>query len=372
MTMSAPMPAPVVPPRPSLPTDRYWKLDYAKLNLADAATGASTIELTLPATAKAQGVILCTLSEAQHAHPELLALGLHSSVADDETRFTAIASAAADGFFCYIPAGVRVAESIKLGIGSAGSWSGRGVVVIAAGADANILEENTTADTDALVCGIVEVVVAEHGALRYTAIQDCGASVRSFFTRRALVAADASVTFATAELGALVTQSYIDARLTAPGAHVEVSTIAFATQDRYLDLGNDLEHASPNTTSNTVVKAVALDRGRGRYYGNIRIKAHAHGSEATLRDDTLLLSPDAHVDSVPALEISANDVKAFHGATVGSVDAEQRFYAMSRGLSNAEAERMITLGFFEPAIARFPEEVVRESLRSQLAARVGQ
>ncbi len=86
------------------------------------------------------------------------------------------------------------------------------------------------------------------------------------------------------------------------------------------------------------------------------IAANAHGADASLRDDVLLLSKDAHIDSIPALEIAANDVKAFHGATVGSIDEDELFYAQSRGLAREEAERMIALGFFEPAIALFPLE----------------
>lgn len=372
MTMSAPMPAPVKPPRSPLPTDRYWKLNYAKLELPTVDPRSAPPLFTLSAAAKAQGVVLCTLDEAQRSYADILATGLRSSVGDDETRFTELASGnTSSGFFCYIPPRVQVAETIKIAIGAASSWIGRGVIVVGTGAAASFTEENT-AGNDAFVSGIVEIVLAEHASLRYTAIQDCGAGVRSFFTRRAVVAGDATINFATAELGALSSQSYLDARLAAPGARAEVTAIAFANHERYLDLSNDLEHAAPNTTSQTVIKAAALDHGRGRYYGNIRIKEHAHGSDATLRDDTLLLSRDANIDSVPALEISANDVKAFHGATVGSVDADQRFYAMTRGLSNQEAERMITLGFFEPAIARFSEEVVREFLRAQLAARVGQ
>ena len=96
----------------------------------------------------------------------------------------------------------------------------------------------------------------------------------------------------------------------------------------------------------------------------------AQGSDARLRDDALLLSADAHVDSVPALEIAANDVKAYHGATVGAIDDEQIFYMESRGIEPAAAERMIALGFFEPAIARFPTESARDAIRQALAEKL--
>ena len=84
----------------------------------------------------------------------------------------------------------------------------------------------------------------------------------------------------------------------------------------------------------------------------------------------LLLSKKAHIDSVPALEIAANDVKAYHGATVGAIDEEQIFYMTSRGIDREAAEKMIALGFFEPAIERFPTQALRERLRAALQEKV--
>jgi Fe-S cluster assembly protein SufD len=119
-----------------------------------------------------------------------------------------------------------------------------------------------------------------------------------------------------------------------------------------------------------MVKSAATENGQARFLGNIRIAPHAQGSDARLRDDALLLSATAHVDSVPALEIGANDVKAYHGATVGAIDAEQIFYMESRGIDRSAAERMIALGFFEPAIARFPTGRLRDEIRAALAAKL--
>ena len=96
------------------------------------------------------------------------------------------------------------------------------------------------------------------------------------------------------------------------------------------------------------------------------IRPKAHGSDASLRDDALILGKRAHVDSIPALEIAANDVRAFHGATVGSLDEDALFYAGSRGIARAQALRLITLGFFEPVVARFPSEALPDEVRTAL------
>jgi len=155
-----------------------------------------------------------------------------------------------------------------------------------------------------------------------------------------------------------------------PGVDAKIATLFFPTGSQHVDVVSNVDHRTGDATSETLVKSAAAGRGQGRYLGNIRIAAHAQHSDASLRDDALLLSKTAHIDSVPALEIAANDVKAYHGATVGALDDESIFYMTTRGIEREAAERMIALGFFEPAIDRFPTEALREELRAALQAKV--
>ncbi|HEY4440843.1 MAG TPA: SufD family Fe-S cluster assembly protein, partial [Candidatus Elarobacter sp.] len=191
-----------------------------------------------------------------------------------------------------------------------------------------------------------------------------------FFSRGARVERDAAVRWHLAELGATLARSVIGADLGEPGARSETSALFFNTGMQHVDLVSGVDHAVGPTTSETVVRSAAADRGQGRYVGNIVIRARAHGSDASLRDDALLLSRRAHIDSVPALEIAANDVRAFHGATVGSLDEDALFYVSSRGIPRVEAMRLIALGFFEPAIARFPGEALRDEIRTALDQKI--
>ncbi|MBV9440884.1 MAG: SufD family Fe-S cluster assembly protein, partial [Candidatus Eremiobacteraeota bacterium] len=167
-----------------------------------------------------------------------------------------------------------------------------------------------------------------------------------------------------------LSRSVVTAGLDAPGAKAETNALFFNTGMQHVDLATTIEHRVGSTESNTVVRSAATDRGQGRFVGNIAIRPHAHGADATLRDDALLLSRRAHIDSIPALEIAANDVRAFHGATVGSLDETALFYAASRGIARPDALRMVTLGFFEPAIARFPGEPLRDEVRTALDAKI--
>ena len=172
------------------------------------------------------------------------------------------------------------------------------------------------------------------------------------------------MSWASAELGGELAASDLSVSIEAPGAEANLTAIFFPRGSQHVDVVSTVEHRAGDATSETIVKTAARERGQARFLGNIRIAPHAQGSDARLRDDALLLSPTAHVDSVPALEIGANVVKAYHGATVGAIDAEQIFYMESRGLERGAAERMIALGFFEPAIERFPTVALRDEIRA--------
>ena len=179
-----------------------------------------------------------------------------------------------------------------------------------------------------------------------------------------------TVSWACAELGSALSVTDVSVAIGGPGVSAHVTALFFPQGSQHVDVVTTIDHAVGESTSETLVKSAAVGRGQARFLGNIRIAPNAQGSDANLRDDALLLSERAHIDSVPALEIAANDVKAFHGATVGAIDAEQIFYMETRGIERLAAERMIALGFFEPAIARFPTSALRDEIRAALEAKL--
>ncbi|HMF29684.1 MAG TPA: SufD family Fe-S cluster assembly protein, partial [Candidatus Cybelea sp.] len=243
------------------------------------------------------------------------------------------------------------------------------VVLAERGARVTVVER-LTADANALVCGVVEIVSAENADVTYAALQNAGEAARVIFSRAARPGRDANVAWAIAEIGAELAAEDVRVSIEEPGADVHLTTVFFPRASQHVDFISTLDHRAGEATSETIVKSAARERGQARFLGNIRIAPHAQGSDARLRDDALLLSPTAHIDSVPALEIGANDVKAYHGATVGALDADQIFYMESRGIERDAAERMIALGFFEPAIERFPTSALRDDLRAALAAKL--
>jgi Fe-S cluster assembly protein SufD len=210
------------------------------------------------------------------------------------------------------------------------------------------------------------IATAARADVTYTVVQNIGPGVRLSAERTSQVGNEARVAWNVALLGGASATDNVVSTHTGEGAASEIAALFFPVAREVVQLTTEVQHNVPQTSSQTVVRSIAAGRGRGRYFGNIRIAAHAHGSEASLRDDTLLIGKDARIDAIPALEIAANDVKAFHGATVGMIDEEHIFYLMSRGIERDAAEKLIALGFFEPAVSRFPGEELRSELRGLL------
>jgi Fe-S cluster assembly protein SufD len=142
--------------------------------------------------------------------------------------------------------------------------------------------------------------------------------------------------------------------------------------DQHLDYDTYQLHLAPDTTSDFAFKGVLRDTASAVWRGMIRVEKDAQGTNAYQENRNLLLSTTAHADSIPGLEILANDVRCTHGATLGQVDKEQLFYLMSRGLPHPEAERLIVRGFFQDVLDRIELEPVRAALEAALDARIPQ
>ena len=237
------------------------------------------------------------------------------------------------------------------------------------GARATIVER-LSGDADREIAVSTTIAAAANSDVTYTVLQNVGTAVRIDAKRLSHVGSGARLAWNVALLGGASVTDAVTSDHTGAGANSEIAALFFPVAREVVQLTTEVQHNVPHTISQTVVRSIAAGRGRGRYFGNIRIAPHAHGSEASLRDDTLLIGKDAKIDAIPALEIAANDVKAFHGATVGAIDDEHIFYVMSRGIDRTSAEKLIALGFFEPALARFPGEALRDELRGLLEAKL--
>lgn len=348
---------------------RFWKIDIDALDYGTLDVPAS-IPVKISTVAQPR-VIACDLTTALQKHADIVERASGTAVDPHATKFAALAAALRNsGAFVYVPADLAVDEPIEITYdAAAGALFPYTLVVLEHGAQCTIIER-LTGPAGAFVCGITEVVTAENAVVTYAVDQQLPEDARVLFTRTAKPGKDGRANWAVAELGARLSVTTVEVTVESPGVQADIAALFFPRDEQHIDLISNVDHNVGNSRSQTTVKSAATGRGQGRYIGNIRIVPHAQGTESWLHDDALLLSKKAHIDSVPALEIAANDVKAYHGATVGAIDEEQIFYMTSRGIDRESAEKMIALGFFEPAIDRFPTQALRERLRSALEDKV--
>ena len=216
----------------------------------------------------------------------------------------------------------------------------------------------------------VEIVVEDGAKVEYVSVQNLSQSTWHFASHHATVGRDAELDWVAGGFGSGGGKVWIQNDLAGQGATSRVTGAYFADHEQRLDYDTFQEHIAPNTTSDFAFKGVLRDSASAVWRGMIRVEEGAQKTNAYQENRNLLLSKTAHADSIPGLEIMANDVRCTHGATLSQVDREQLFYAMARGLSHQEAERLIVRGFFQDVLDRIELEPVREALGQALEARI--
>jgi Fe-S cluster assembly protein SufD len=255
-----------------------------------------------------------------------------------------------------------------------GSLFWRLLVVAEEGSRFTLIEEYASASPDlaAYTNAAVELFVEQGARLEYVSLQNLSRGTWHFATHHARVERDAELDWVAGGFGSRKGKTRIQNDLAGQGATSRVTGAYFADGEQHLDYDTFQEHIAPNTTSDFAFKGALRDEATTVWRGMIRVEHEAQKTNAYQENRNLLLSERAHADSIPGLEILANDVRCTHGATLGQVDREQLFYLMSRGLSRSEAERLIVRGFFQDVLDRIVLEPVREALADALEARIPQ
>jgi Fe-S cluster assembly protein SufD len=267
------------------------------------------------------------------------------------------------------PLYVRVANSVD-----GGSLFWRLLVVAEPGSRFSLVEEYSSASPElaGYSNAAVEIVVREGAKVEYVSVQNLSRGTWHFASHHARVERDAELDWVAGGFGSAKGKVWIRNDLAGPGATSRVTGAYFADGTQHLDYDTYQEHIAPSTTSDFAFKGALRDTARAVWRGMIRVEEGAQKTNAYQENRNLLLSKTAHADSIPGLEILANDVRCTHGATLGQVDRDQLFYLMTRGLTRSEAERLIVRGFFQDVLDRVELEPVREALASALEARIPQ
>jgi len=279
------------------------------------------------------------------------------------------------GLLVQVPKGVVLEQPLYVRIANSrdgGALFWRLLVVAEPESRFSVVEEYASARPDlaGYSNAVSELFVGQGAKVEYVSLQNLSAETWHFASHRARVDRDAELDWVAAGFGTKRGKVRIENDLAGEGATSRVTGAYFADGEQHLDYDTFQEHIAPNTTSDFAFKGALRDTASVVWRGMIKVEKDAQRTNAYQENRNLLLSKRAHADSIPGLEIEANDVRCTHGATVGQVDRDQLFYLMARGLSRGEAERLIVRGFFTDLLDRIEFEPVREALGEALEARI--
>ncbi|MDZ7292822.1 MAG: Fe-S cluster assembly protein SufB [candidate division KSB1 bacterium] len=321
-------------------------------------------------------VIFTDLDDAVRRYPELVQqYFMQSGAQAQDEKFVALHGAFWNGgTFLYVPRNVKVEAPIRsfnvLSRSQAASFD-HVLIIVEEGAEITFFEENVSAELNqqAFSNSVVEIFVKPGAKLQFISLQNHGHTVYNFSHKRALIERDATMNWLVGTFGSRLSKSVIGSIMVGPGSSTEMLGLSFGDSDQVIDQNTLQIHQAPHTKSDLLFKTALKERSRSIYKGTIHVVHGAQKADAYQANRNLVLGRQARADSIPGLEIEANDVRCTHGATVGTVDEEQLFYLMSRGLSRDEAVKIIVDGFFEPVLRRIPDERVVARLRETIEAK---
>ena len=362
---------------PAAPAEYPALLDQdVQLGGRAATMDSRPVQNELQAKWQSKGVLFGCLEELLNEHPDLIRPHFLTAAFDPAyDRFAALHAAFwSGGQLLYVPRGVVVDEpfhALSL-LSDGGVDLTRTLVVLEEGAEATLLCE--TASFEALAgglhCGAIELILAPGAHLRCVNLQNWGRGVWHFAHQKALVDRDAALQWTIAAMGSRLAKVNQHVALIGSGANCQVNGVLFTEDKQHLSYHTLQHHEAAKCRSDFLYKAALQDKSRTVWRGMIKVDPDAQQTDGYQRNDNLLLSDRARADSIPGLEIEADDVRCTHGSTSGKVDEELMFYAMCRGFTRKEAVQMIVTGFFQQIFDRITIASVRDALGRAIARRV--
>ncbi|MFA5058590.1 MAG: Fe-S cluster assembly protein SufD, partial [Opitutaceae bacterium] len=293
--------------------------------------------------------------------------------------------------FLFVPKGVEIARPLQVTHIAAGTGAAvfpHTIVIIEDNAKATLVEHFVGADAPQVesrrskienlpdpasrlrspvsgefAAGVNDLYAGPGAQLTYAGVQNWSPDTLAFQLNSTVVQRDARVLSLNIHLGGRQSRHESHSRLQGPGAHSEMLALTVARGAQEFDQRTLQSHQAPNTGSNLLYKNALLDRARTIFSGLIIVDPDAQKTDAYQSNRNLLLSDEAEANSLPGLEIQANDVRCTHGATSGHVDEEQMFYLKSRGIPAPAARELLVFGFFEEVLNKLENEELHAALR---------
>jgi Fe-S cluster assembly protein SufD len=323
-----------------------------------------------------QGVVFTDLSSAEKEYSDLVARMAGQTVNPEEGKFAALAAALSkNGILLYVPKGVNVEQplnSLLWGPGSDLAYLSHILVWVDEGASVTYVHEAASPNETrpSLHAGVVEIVVSDGASLRFVELQSWGRHIWNFSHERVTVGKDGNLEWIFGSIGSHVTKNFSELDLIGQGATGRMSGFYFTDGNQHLDHDTQQNHMAPHTTSDLLFKGALKGHSRSVWQGMIYVAPGAAKTDGYQANRNLVLSPNARADSIPGLEILADDVRCTHGATVGRLEQEPMFYLKTRGIPEKDAEQLLVEGFFDPIMQRIPFSGIRARFQKAIHEKV--
>lgn len=348
---------------PSLPNQT--ENDYSQLNGHFSGYSYNrpdfmTFTGITPALEKS-GVVFKDLLSAARENEDLVGKYLGKLVGNDFGKFEAMNLALWNtGLFLYIPDNMEIKKPIRLQRHPSGpSTFHRLLVVVGNNSKLTLIDDYSgeCRKEEAFLNSTVELFTGESSDVKYFNTQRFSCECKTYITQRAEIKKDAQFVSVFAGIGSSLSKINAGTVLDGQGAQSHLYGIVFGDNDQHFDYHTMHHHKASNSYSDIDFKVVLKDKANSASTGLIRIEEDALNCEAYQVNRNLLLNEGPKAESIPELEILCDQVQCGHGATVGPIDQEMLFYLMSRGIDHNEAANIITLGFIEPTLQNFPDEL---------------
>lgn len=316
---------------------------------------------------RAKGVVFVNMDEAVHSHPELVQkYFMTDCVPVKDHRFTMLHTAFwSGGTFIYVPKGVKVELPLQAYFFMKARQSAQfehTLIIADDGAEVTYIEGCSAPQytESSLHAGCVELFVGKNASIKYISIENWSRNTYNLNTKRAIVSEGGLVKWVNGNMGSGVTMLYPSSVLVGEGARAENIGIVIAGEGQTQDTGGKVMHLAPNTSSVIHSKSISKNGGIANYRGLIRVGKKGTGTKSSLVCDSLLLDEISQANAFPAIKNSNKDVEISHEARLGAIGEDEIFYLATRGLSEAQAIRLVVNGFAEPILKELPLEYAIE------------
>jgi len=320
-----------------------------------------------------QGVIFTDLQSAVHEYPELLQrYFMTEAVTPDANKFAALHAALWDtGSLIFVPRNTKVELPLQAILCQGDRVGGyhHTVLVAEEGAEVTLVDDLMGAE-NAFQATVVELILKDNAQVRYINLQDYKHTAWNFLTGKAVMGKDTDLRWIQVSWGSRLTKAFLDLDMRGEGGHGELLGLYFPTRRQHIDHQTLQLHRVANCYSDLLFNGALKHRARSVYMGIIKVLPGAQKTDAFQRNGNLILDGTARSDSIPGLEIEADDVRCTHAATAAQVEDEYVFYLMARGLTRPQAERMIVQGFLQGVLDRVPVESVMRKLERVISRKI--